>query len=337
MDDGGRADTRELRSFAAQEAACLEAAMREDLAECLEGCDPFLAEVIEYGLFGSGKRIRPLLAILSARLCGGAAGSVYRLAAAFEYLHVATLIHDDVIDNAAERRGRDSVGRRYGSTAAILTGDWLHARSMYLVGRYAGAEGLEVFCRSTAGMVDGEFRQLRHVADCSITEEQYFAIIHRKTALLIASTCEIGAIFGGGGAVQRKALAEYGGKLGTAFQVIDDLLDYLGETVLTGKRTGNDLAEGKLTLPFIRALAHAGRRERDSLEDLINGDRCGPGSLEAVSRFIEANDGFISARRTAEQLVGEAVAALELFSGVGDRESLAMLHALAGYVLGRKR
>lgn len=337
MNDSRTADTLLLRSFAVQEAARLEAAMRGDLAEGLDGCDPFLTEVIEYALFGGGKRIRPLLAILSSRLCGGAVTSVYRLAAAFEYLHVATLIHDDVIDHAAERRGRDSVGRRYGSTAAILSGDWLHARSMYLVGRYAGAEGLEVFCRSTAGMVDGEFRQLRHVADCSITEEQYFAIIHRKTALLIASTCEIGAIFGGGSAVQRKALADYGGKLGTAFQVIDDLLDYLGETARTGKQTGNDLAEGKLTLPFIRALANAGRRERDHLEDLINGEGLGAGNLEKVSRFIEANDGFISARQTAEQLVHEAVGSLEVFSALGDRECLQMLHALAGYVLGRKR
>jgi octaprenyl-diphosphate synthase len=335
MNDIKTADTVLLRSFAAQEAARLEKAMREDLAEALAGCDPFLAEVVEYGLFGGGKRIRPLLAILSARICGGDGTSVYRLAAALEYLHVATLIHDDVIDNAAERRGRDSVAHRYGSSAAILAGDWLHARSMHLVGRHAGIDGLEVFCRATGKMVDGEFLQLRYVADCSITEEQYFAIIHRKTAMLIASTCEIGAIFGGGSRVQRGALAEYGCKLGTAFQVVDDLLDYQGETARTGKQTGNDLAEGKLTLPFIRALANAHGRERDHLADLITGERGRENDLMAVSRLIEANEGFISARQTAKQLVREAVSALEVFTDDGDRESLDMLQALAVYVLGR--
>lgn len=337
MNDIKTADTALLRSFAGQETARLETAMREDLAEALAECDPFLVEVVEYALFGGGKRIRPLLAILSARICGGFAAGVYRLAAAFEYLHVATLIHDDVIDNAAERRGRDSVSHRYGPNAAILAGDWLHARSMHLVGRLAGLEGLEVFCRATGKMVDGEFLQLRYVADCSITEEQYFAIIHRKTAMLIASTCEIGAIFGGGSRDQRGALAEYGCKLGTAFQVVDDLLDYQGETVRTGKQTGNDLVEGKLTLPFIRALANADGRERDHLADLITGEQSRGGNLTAVSRLIEANGGFISARQTAEQLVRESVSALEIFAGDGDRESLEMLQALAGYVLGRSR
>jgi len=337
MNDIKTADAASLRSFAGREAACLEEAMRGDLAEVVAGCDPFLAEIIEYALFGGGKRIRPLLAILSARMCGEPGNSVYRLAAAFEYLHVATLIHDDVIDNAAERRGRDSVVHRFGSSAAILAGDWLHARSMHLVGRLAGLDGLEVFCRATGQMVDGEFLQLRYVADCSISEEQYFAIIHRKTAMLIASTCEIGAIFGGGDGSRRRALAEYGFKLGTAFQVVDDLLDYRGETAATGKQTGNDLAEGKLTLPFIRALANADERERDLLAGLITGKPGGERNLAAVSRLIEANDGFISARRTAEKLVSEAVAALDIFSGHGDRESLAMLLALAGYVLGRKK
>lgn len=331
------ADQAALRTFAGREALLVEQAMRGDLAEALRGCDPLLAEVIDYALFGGGKRIRPLLAILAARLCGTADDNLYRLAAAFEYLHVATLIHDDVIDKAKARRGREAVGCRYGTAPAILAGDWLHARSLYLVGRFAGPEGLTVFCRSTTGMVDGEFLQLRHVADCALTEEDYFAIILRKTALLIASTCEIGAIFADAAAQQRASLAEYGSKLGTAFQVIDDLLDYQGDAANTGKQTGNDFREGKLTLPLLRALAEAEETERAGITALFAGDRRDGSSLDMVRRFIEHHGGFASARQTAVRLVNDAVAALAPFAGQGDGASLAMLQALAGYVLARNK
>ena len=217
-------------------------------------------------------------------------------------------------------------------------GDWLHARSLYLVGRFAGPEGLTVFCRSTTGMVDGEFLQLRHVADCALTEEDYFAIILRKTALLIASTCEIGAIFAGAAAQQRASLAEYGSKLGTAFQVIDDLLDYQGDAANTGKQTGNDFREGKLTLPLLRAMAKAGETERAGIAALFAGDRLDGSSLDTVHSFIEHHGGFVSARQTAVQLINEAMAALAPFAGQGgDGESLAMLQALAGYVLARNK
>lgn len=337
MSNDKTADPSLLRDFAAREGMVLETAMRQDLAGTLQGCDPLLAEVIAYALFGGGKRIRPLLAILSARLCGSAGRDLYTLAAAFEYLHVATLVHDDVIDNAGERRGRDSVVHKYGEAAAILAGDWLHARSMHLVGRHAGPDGLEVFCSSTAGMVDGEFLQLRHVADFSIGEDDYFAVILRKTALLISSTCEIGAIYGGGSAVRREALARYGNRLGIAFQIIDDLLDYQGNTAATGKQTGNDLAEGKVTLPLIRTLARAGEEDRQELLRLAATALQGTNTMTEVIRLIETHGGFSSARKTAEQMVGEAVAALDIFAGDPEQESLVMLKALAGYVLARNR
>lgn len=331
------ADQSALRTFAGREALLVEQAMQGDLAEALGGCDPLLVEVINYGLFGGGKRLRPLLAILAARLCGAAGDSLYRLAAAFEYLHVATLIHDDVIDNARTRRGREAVGSRYGMAPAILAGDWLHARSLYLVGRFAGPEGLAVFCRATTGMVDGEFLQLRHVADSALTEDEYFAIILRKTALLISSTCEIGAIFAGATPETCRVLAEYGSKLGSAFQVIDDLLDYQGDAGNTGKQIGNDFSEGKLTLPLLRALARAEVPARAGIIALLAGERGDKNSLATVRRFIEDHDGFDSARQTAVQLTTEAVAALNPFAGQADRESLAMLHALAGYVLARNK
>ncbi|MCF6186906.1 MAG: polyprenyl synthetase family protein [Desulfobulbaceae bacterium] len=235
-----------LHAVAAEVAARVEEVMRSDLESALQGCDPFLVEVLEYGLFGGGKRIRPLLAVLSASICGRRDDDVYLLAAAFEYLHVATLIHDDVIDHARDRRGREAVGRKYGMAAAILAGDWLHARSMHLVGRLTGSEGLDIFCRATGAMVDGEFLQLRHVGDAGIGEDEYFAVIARKTGSLIASTCAIGALFGGGDSERQQAMQNYGEKVGAAFQVVDDLLDYLGSRQQTGKKVGNDFIEGKV-------------------------------------------------------------------------------------------
>lgn len=331
------ADLSSFRNFVVREAEVIEAAMHEDLARALAGNDPFLAEVIEYALFGGGKRIRPLLAVLAARICGSQNPDMYLLAAAFEYLHVATLVHDDVIDNAEERRGRPSMGQKYGMTVAILAGDWLHARAMFLMGQYGGRESLDIFCRSTAGMVDGEFLQLRFANDCSISEQQYFDVIHRKTALLIESTCEIGAVFADAGQKQRQALAVYGHKLGTAFQVIDDLLDYQGDAGQTGKKTGNDFIEGKVTLPLIRTLAGADAENRKKIVELFAGDRLQAGTINAITKIIEKHGGFRSARETAEGLVQGAVSALEIFSGAGKRENLSILKGLAGYVLKRNR
>jgi octaprenyl-diphosphate synthase len=332
-----QAELSAFKQFVDREGALLEGAAREDLAGALQGCDPALGEVLEYALFSGGKRIRPLLAVLAARICGRNDRELYWLAVAFEYLHVATLVHDDVIDNARQRRGRDAVGHRFGMAAAILAGDWLHARSMHLVGRYAGARGLDVFCHSTAGMVDGEFLQLRYVADPEVTEEQYFSVIHRKTALLIGSTCEIGALFGGADKRQQQSLALYGDRLGTAFQVIDDLLDYQGNSAATGKAIGNDFIEGKMTLPLIRAFAAAGREDRAVLTSLLRRERTDPAVLARFSGLVDALGGFSSARQSAEQMVGEAVSALDVFARGGDPESLAMLKTLAGYVLARDK
>lgn len=326
-----------LRAVAAQVADRVEEAMRSDLASALHGCDPLLVEVLEYGLFGGGKRIRPLLAVLSSSICGRQDADVYLLAAAFEYLHVATLIHDDVIDHARNRRGREAVGRKYGMAAAILAGDWLHARSMHLVGRLTGSEGLDIFCRATGAMVDGEFLQLRYVGDAGIGEQEYFAVIARKTGSLIASTCTIGALFAGGDLGQQQAMNRYGEKVGAAFQVVDDLLDYLGNQQQTGKKVGNDFIEGKVTLPVIAAMEQAGTEERRELKALFSGDRTRSGTCDRLYDLLERLGGFQRARQTAEELVREAVAALQVFASAEEEETYALLAAIAEYILVRNK
>lgn len=330
-------DTTGLFSRIQAIATQVESTMRDDLTRALRGNDALLIEVLEYALLSGGKRIRPVLAVICSSLCGRNDKDVYLLATAFEYLHTATLIHDDVIDHAEQRRNRASVQGKYGVAAAILSGDWLHARSMHLIGSLAGQQGLDIFCGATTAMVDGEFLQLRHVADTTVTEEKYLAVILRKTACLISSTCEIGALFGGGTLEQQKALATYGMKIGIAFQIVDDLLDYQGDTKSTGKRIGNDFVEGKLTLPLIHALNNAGHEDKTTLLNCIRGDRTLDDACVTAKRLMEALHSFTFAHTQATRAITEGLTALACFDRKTQQEHLSVLEGLAGYVLTRQK
>ncbi len=326
-----------LQQAASESGLKVETAMRSDLGETLAGCDPMLGEVLEYALFGGGKRIRPLLAVLSSTICGGRDEGIYLLATALEYLHVATLIHDDVIDHADQRRGRPSVVKEYGIGPAILAGDWLHARAMHLVGSLSGASGLTIFCRATAAMVNGEFLQIRYASKPDIGEDEYFAIITGKTASLISSTCILGGLYARAGQDELTALANYGEKVGTAFQIIDDILDYLGDSDQTGKQTGNDFGEGKMTLPLIIARQQASIQEQKEISALMTGDLQKEGARERLCRIVDRLDGFNLAHRRAEKMVEEAETALTIFKNNGDVKTLELMIAVAKYILVRTK
>lgn len=320
-----------------EDAARIDAAMHADLDRLAPGMDGLLSEVLEYSLFNGGKRIRPLLVVIAARLCGRDDAEVYRLAAAFEYLHAATLLHDDVIDNAATRRGRPSVNAQYGLVAAILTGDFLHARAMAIVGQLAGNEALALFAGAAAGMVDGEFMQLRNAGRYSLSEEDYLNAIMGKTGLLIATACEIGVLCAQGRERERLAMREYGRHLGCAFQMIDDLLDFRGEMGKTGKPVGNDLVEGKMTLPLIMAIQRASLQDRGCLLEIIGNEALRRQSFPEVYRLIEKYDGFAATAKKAEDAVQMALTQLEVFpEDTGAREKT-ILRGLAQYVLRREK
>lgn len=318
------------------EAAKVDEYMRADLAHLEPAIDDLLREVLEYGLFTGGKRIRPLLAVFAARLCGNFDPGVYRLGCAFEYLHAATLFHDDIIDNSAMRRGKKSVYKKFGSIAAILAGDFLHALAMSTVGRLAGTKGLEIFCNATTGMVDGEFMQLRNATKHNLSELEYYDAIMMKTGLLIAAACEVGAIYGGGNSEQVKALRDYGVNLGCAFQIIDDLLDYLGDPGITGKAVGNDLIEGKVTLPLILTLNCAERKAKERLESILASKDGRSSHIQEVAAIIESAGGFAAAREKAVAAVQHAITALKVFpateSCLYERQ---VLEGLARYILAR--
>ena len=327
----------DLKKLIAGEADTINRFMREDIGALAATLDPLLAEILEYGLFSGGKRIRPLLTIISSRLSGRDDQELYRLACAFEYLHVATLFHDDVIDRAESRRGKVSVNRRYGTVGAILAGDFLHAHSMGIVGRYAGTRGLDIFTEATRGMVDGEFVQLRNSDNLNQSEDDYFTVVMGKTALLIGASCEIGALFGGADEKKQRALKTYGIHLGCAFQIVDDILDYLGDERVTGKAVGTDLKEGKMTLPLIIALQNAPTVERGRMLVAL---KQGPESTADFSDtvdFIDSYGGFLGARRKAESIVEQALAPLHLFHRGEHRESIEFLQELSAYVLKRDK
>lgn len=321
----------------------IDQAMKEDLELSTRGYDPLLKEILLYGIFNGGKRLRPLLVLLAAKLTSInktilSQKQLLQLAIAFEYLHGATLFHDDVIDQADMRRGKPSVVKQFGTIAAILGGDFLHSRSMFLVGSIAGSDALQVLCQATNAMVDGEFLQLRNARNYNLNENDYFDAVRGKTALLIAATCEIGAMAAGAGERECKVLADFGLGLGSAFQIIDDLLDYQGESGSTGKTVGNDFQEGKMTLPVILALYNAQETDKKRLLHLL-GLRSGEsGDFAEAYTLIEKYNGFQESRIKAEMIIDQALDGLQLFADAHQaKESIEILHALAKYVLVRKK
>ncbi len=342
MADVTNAGVPDLLQAIAPEVEKIEQIMLQDLREASAGADPLLREVLEYGLLNGGKRLRPLLVVLAARLCGfkeenDDKETLYKLAIAFEYLHCATLFHDDVIDRADMRRGKPSVNEKFGTIAAILGGDFLHSRSMFLIGSLGGREALQIFCNATNAMVDGEFLQLRNAQNYNLSEDDYLAAVKGKTALLIAATCEIGAIAAGASTAKQLALAQYGISLGTAFQIVDDLLDYMGDVAKTGKVIGNDFQEGKMTLPVILAIAEANTEDKASLLFLLENTSARRDGFPEAFEIIQRYDGFGRSRKSAESVVAKAVAGLEIFSGKTVSPILTIFKALAQYVLTREK
>ena len=334
-------DKEKLLNILQPEIAKVDQTMRDDLADlAAQKLIPAnLHEALEHALFNGGKRIRPLLCVLAGRLCNPApANDLFSLAIAFEYLHVATLLHDDVIDHADTRRGRPTVNRAFGLPQAILTGDFLHARAMFLVGSLGGTPCLDRICRATAAMVSGEFLQLANVHNLNQAESDYFAVINGKTAVFIGAVCEIGAMYSGAGGSRADALRLYGANLGLAFQIRDDLLDYLGDETKTGKSVGNDFFEGKMTLPLIHALATGNEQDRQFLLDLLRGDKNDrQKNFSAARLIIQEIGGFAYAADLAEKLVHKGIDSLSVFAADQNHETVDILNGLAEYVVNREK
>lgn len=295
---------------------------------------PFITEVSEYALFSGGKRFRPLLTVLVAHLRGRQDAAVYELAVVPEYLHVASLLHDDVVDGGQLRRGKPPAYKVWGNKAAVLVGDFLYARAIDIASRFGDVRITRTIAETVALMSEGEVLQLLQAKDPDLDEGTYMEVVHRKTAALVAAACRIGAFFSGADSKQEQALTTYGLKLGQAFQMVDDLLDYTADGSELGKCIGTDLAEGKVTLPLVVALREADSETRNRLLDILKRQETGGEDLAWVQGLLAATGSLRYTRQRAEALIREAGQELTAFEPSQAKE---ILYGLARFVVERRK
>jgi octaprenyl-diphosphate synthase len=293
---------------------------------------PLLTSVGEHILAAGGKRFRPMLTVLSGRLCGTPASKRIPLAASVELIHNATLLHDDIVDEATLRRGRTAAHLLWGDNAGVLTANFHFSQAFAIILKAGGLPSLRVVNKTLNAIVEGELLQFLNVGVKEMQESQYREIILRKTARLISTSCHIGALPGENEDLV-EPMAQFGLELGMAFQMADDLLDYTAEESLLGKKVGADFREGKFTLPLIAALCHCGEGDRKVLLDLLHGtaeerER----SFGLAKDLIEKNDGFASTHEAARTHIDRA---LEVASALPAREERQALMGLANFVIER--
>ncbi len=307
--------------------------IEEEINKNLQSSVPLIALVTRYIMRSGGKRLRPLLTVLAARLLNYQGNDHYGLSIVFEYLHAATLLHDDVVDNAELRRGRPSANTLWGNAAVVLVGDFLLATSFFLSVMSGNLKILRILSETTTSMAEGEVLQLINSDNLEISEEEYIEVIKRKTAILISAACQIGAILGRANAEQEEAMRLFGLNLGIAFQLRDDFLDYAGSEEEFGKPVGKDLQEGKITLPLIHALQSSNDGDRQRLVELITSDRDYEQIFGKVKKVIQDYQGLDYTDKLANHHITEAKSALSIFPESSTRQSLI---EIAEYVVTRR-
>ena len=307
--------------------------IEEEINKNLQSGVPLIALVTRYIMRSGGKRLRPLLTVLAARLLNYQGDDHYGLSIVFEYLHAATLLHDDVVDHAELRRGRPSANTLWGNAAVVLVGDFLLATSFFLSVTSGNLKILRILSETTTSMAEGEVLQLINSDNLEISEEEYIEVIRRKTAILISAACQIGAILGRADEEQEEAMRSFGLNLGIAFQLRDDFLDYTGSAEEFGKPVGKDLQEGKITLPLIHALQSSNDGDRQRLVELIISDHNYQQIFTEVKKIIQAYQGLDYTDKLAIHYITEAKSALSIFPESPTRQSLL---EIAEYVISRR-
>ena len=320
---------RKILDRAEEDLIGIENALTDNLRPHLD----LVARTAKHILFSGGKRLRPLLMVLSARLCGYHGDYDKTFACVFEYLHAATLLHDDLVDGAEFRRGKPVVHSQWGSSVAVLTGDYLLARALSISAEAGSLKSIKIIAEITEQMSQGEIQQLTNKGDLGLSEEDYVAVIYRKTGVLIEGACRVGAIFAGAPEIEEQALSDYGRHLGLAFQMVDDLLDYTADTDVLGKKTGADLREGKLTLPLIYAYSRAGADDRAFVEKVLKHKNFSVQDFEKVIDILKKYKGLDYTYQGAARRVSAAKEALSVFNA---SETKDLLLDIADYALVRK-
>ena len=291
-----------------------------------------IEDISEHSLLGNGKRLRPLLFVLTSKLCGYRGNDLYQLATIFEFIHTASLLHDDVLDDAETRRRRPSAKKVWGNLAAVLGGDFLYLRAVSMAVESENMAVLRILSEASAQMVEGQFAELVHTHNWYIQKEEYLDIITSKTGALISATCAGGAVIADADDETVERLKGFGLNLGIAFQLIDDVLDYTGSENVVGKPVGKDLREGKITLPLIYALADLKRKERDGFAELFKSHQASEEDYEALIERVRNNGVVDSIRMEADSYVDQAVRFLDPFPGSPSKNDLV---ALSRYICNR--
>jgi len=304
--------------------------------ELSENLDPFLdlvSKTASHILFSGGKRLRPILTVLSARLCGYSDHFAKKISTVFEYLHAATLLHDDLVDGATVRRGSPVAHSIWGNSTAVLVGDFLLARALSIASETERPKVIKIISQITENMSQGEIHQLMRKGNIDLSESEYLEIITRKTAVLIQGSCRVGAILANASEKDEKALSDYGFNLGLAFQMADDLLDYTANPVSLGKEIGADLKEGKLTLPVIRALGVANPKDQSQMKAIIRNEQFSAEEFRILVDMLNQYDGIQYTRKLAVERIDAAKAALSVFQPTEIRN---LLNDIADYALERE-
>ncbi|MBD0864397.1 MAG: polyprenyl synthetase family protein [Rhodobacteraceae bacterium] len=291
-----------------------------------------IPEITAYLVESGGKRLRPMMTLAAAKLCGYQGNDAVKLAATVEFIHTATLLHDDVVDDSAQRRGRPTANLLWDNQSSVLVGDYLFARSFQLMVETGSLRVLDILANAAATIAEGEVLQLTTARDLATTEALYLRVVRGKTAALFSAATQVGGVISGVPESQVQALYDYGDAIGIAFQIADDLLDYQGDTGATGKNVGDDFRERKLTLPVIKAVAKATDQERDFWARVIEQGQQAEGDLDTALDLMRKYGTMEATREDAE---GWAAVARSALTSLPEHPIREMLDGLAGYVVTR--
>ena len=288
---------------------------------------PLVEKIAQYIIESGGKRLRPLLVLLSSQAIGYKGDDHLKLAAVIEFLHTATLLHDDVVDTSDLRRGRSTANARWGNAPSVLVGDFLYARAFEMMVELQSLRIMSVLSRATAVIAEGEVMQLTNVKNPDLSESQYMEVIHNKTAMLFEAASHSGALLAGASSDQEIALRDYGKHLGLAFQLVDDVLDYRGDAEAMGKNVGDDLAEGKTTLPLIYAMEKGVESERQLIRQAIR--KGGLDDLHAILQIVDRSGALEYTMAKAREQATLAAACLDALPASDHRNAMTLLADLA--------
>ena len=281
----------------------------------------------QYIINSGGKRLRPILVLLSARAFGYSGGHHISLSAIVEFIHTATLLHDDVVDASQLRRGHETANSIWGNEASVLVGDFLYSRAFEMMVEVGNMDVMEIMSHATNTIAEGEVLQLLNCHDADTTEERYLEVIRSKTAKLFEAAAELGAVISNKGAAEQKAMRNYGIHLGTAFQLIDDVLDYSASPEQIGKNIGDDLAEGKPTLPLIYAMRQGTATQSAFVRQAI--EEGGRDTISQIIQAIESTDAIAYTARAAQRETDQAMTALEAIPSSPYKDAMYALAAFA--------